>query len=521
MRAFGSLLLLAVAASVLAPLVSPQRARAQDGDDPPPAEPGAKDASTPAFLKALDLQRKGKWKEAQAAFRDLLKKWPESVHKEDCDIRGGDNAYLGTTKLLESGPPGRRIDVAFMGDGFQIDDKAQAMGFEWGKNCLDVLFTDDAYDEYRNYFNYYYVRLASKDAGVDKKETEAERIAREEKNKRKSGKNKKSAPQDFNTALDCKAAGPQGQVISDRDLVYHWLKIANDDVRGVGDDALVIVFAKFGVLGMGGGGIANVGNPEAGATIHEFGHAFVGLLDEYQNNPSPPGYAIRAPNATSDPKFIPWQHFLDKKVPGVGVFEGGATHVKGVWRPAQSGCAMNTASRSKYCPVCREAAVLRIYAYCSPIDTVRPAVDTETRCVEGDGTTITLVPMRPKSHDLKVEWYFERVADSEPGPVAAKSGDTSDRPAELDGFDGGARGLNRETALFEIPPMGVPADDLAKAEKDAGRIVKWTFDASKLPRGRWIVTAAVSDPTEWVLKDKQHLTEERATWWFHVQPKGK
>ena len=34
--------------------------------------------------------------------------------------------------------------------------------------------------------------------------------------------------------------------------------------------------------------------------------------------------AIRAPNATSDPEDIPWQHFLDAKVKGVEVIEGNA-----------------------------------------------------------------------------------------------------------------------------------------------------------------------------------------------------
>lgn len=486
----------------------------QDG----PSDPNATDESTPLYRKALDLQKKGKWKDAQAAFRDVLKKFPESVHRYDCEQRGGENCYMGTVKLHESGPPSRRIDVAVMGDGFQIDDKSQKQEEEWANLCMTVLFSDGSFDAYRDYFNYYYVRLVSKDEGVDKVETDAERQKREEKNRKRS--RDKPSPANFSTALDCKAAGPQGQVLADRDLVYHWLGYANNDVNGCGDDALVIAFAKFGQLGMGGGGVANVGRPDKSVTVHEFGHAFVGLLDEYANNPGPPGYAVRAPNATSDQKFIPWQHFLDRKVDGVGVYEGGATFKQGVWRPAPS-CAMNAAGATGFCPVCREASVLRIYSYVSPIDTTKPDPLTEIRCVEGDKLELKLEPMRPRTHDLVVDWAWDRVPDSEPGPEPPKSsGSTSDGGYAFDAWDAGTRMRERNHALYDFPVFGEPLPkEFVRQDKEAKRTVRHVVDVSKLPRGRYMITARVTDPTPWVLKDPKHLLEERVTWWVTVQKK--
>ena len=70
--------------------------------------------------------------------------------------------------------------------------------------------------------------------------------------------------------------------MGDRDLVFRWLSVASKDVPGVGDDALVVAFAQKGSLGMGGGGIAWVGRPDKSVTVHEVGHAFVGLLDEFR-----------------------------------------------------------------------------------------------------------------------------------------------------------------------------------------------------------------------------------------------
>ena len=125
-----------------------------------------------------------------------------------------------------------------------------------------------------------------------------------------------AAPQ--HVVCDKQAAGPQKQVMADHGLVYTWLEYANRDVPGCGDDGLVIAFAKFGVLGMAelGNGLANCGHPSNAVTVHEFGHAFVGLYDEYSGNPAPPPANLIGINVTSDLKNVPWQHFLDKKVKG-------------------------------------------------------------------------------------------------------------------------------------------------------------------------------------------------------------
>ena len=226
-----------------------------DGDEAPEKPDAKPDASSAEYQRALDLQRRGKWKAAQKAFRDLLDKFPNSPHKASAEARSDDNAFLGCDIIHKSGPPERRIDVTVMGDGFTIDDDDQKLQQDWAKLCLDVLWSELSFGEYKDYFNYYFVRLASLEEGVDKNASPEERKKVEERNKSRTRKRKL----DFSTALDCKEAGPQGQVLADRNLVYKWLKVAARDVPGCRDDRLVIAFARFGKLGMGGGGIANVG----------------------------------------------------------------------------------------------------------------------------------------------------------------------------------------------------------------------------------------------------------------------
>jgi hypothetical protein len=525
-RVLPVLALVAGAALAVAP-----DTRAQDipdlTDQPTTQPEKATDESTEEYLKALEFQRKGRFQGAQKALQKVLKKYPDSVHKEDILLRSGwedtENHYAGVEVLHESGPPGRRVDVSVMGDGFTVASKDQKLQRKWAKLCLDVLFSEKSFDAYRNYFNYYFVRLVSEDEKVDPNLTDAQRAKIDEKNKKRAKKRK----YDYITALDCKAAGPQGQVMADRGKVYHWLGVASRDVPGCADDGQVIAFARFGKLGMGGGGVANVGRPDKAITVHEFGHSFVGLLDEYTNNPMKPRWAIRAPNATSDLEDIPWQHFLDAKVKGVEVIEGGATYVKGVWRPAKS-CAMNAGGATGYCPVCREASVLAIYRYVSPIDTSSPPATTELKVVEGDETVLAVTPMQPTTHDLDVAWTVEMVAEGEGDDEADEAGSgTTDEGFPWLGGGGGPGGGPRwnrgmrsrqDRSHLDEPPPGELSDLGRRAKTKKGEPKRHEFPVGDLPPGRYRVTVTVKDPCKWVLKDEKHLLEDRETWTVTVAP---
>jgi hypothetical protein len=488
-------------------LLAPTRLPAEDGGEE------LTDESTPAYRAALELQRRGRFHAAKKAFERLIAKYPESVHLAAADVRSGDNAYLGTTRLHTSGPAARRIDVSVMGDGFTIEPKDQKLEENWAKLCLEVLWNERVFDEYRSYFNFYFVRLASLEEGVDPNLSEAERAKIEERNRRRVRKRKT----DFSTALDCKAAGPQGQVMSDPGLVRKWLAIAEEDLPGCGDDGQVIAFARFGKLGMAGGGIANVGRPDKSITVHEFGHSFGMLADEYAINPGPPRGFVRGPNVamTDDPDEVPWSHFLKKRVKGVGIFEGGGTYKTGAWRPAAS-CAMNSAGNTAYCPVCREATVLAIYRHVSPIDLLEPAEKDLIEAEAGGDEVLTVTPMRPRRHRLEVGWHVLPIAVTdirEPTPI-----DEDDRarwrfPSGGSGVgEVGGRRHREDRDEYREPPPGEPSR-LGKVLKGKrGRPDRHVFPLGKLEPGAYRITVEVRDPTPWVLLDPKHLLEDRATW---------
>ncbi len=490
-------------------------ASAQDGWVPedPAADAAARDESTDAYLAALELQRNGKYSSAQRALQKVLEEWPDSIHKVDIELRSGENHYAGVEVLHESGPSARRIDVAVMGDGFTVSSKDQRLEREWAELCLKVLFSEASFDVYRDYFNYVFVRLVSEDEKVDPNLTDAQKQKIDEKNKRRS----KPRKYDYSTALDCKAAGPQGQVMADRGLVFKWLQVADRERPGCADDGLVIAFARFGKLGMGGGGVANVGRPDKSVTVHEFGHAFVGLLDEYAINPGELRWRVRAANATSDVDDIPWQHFLDAKVKGVGVHEGGATFKKGVWRPATS-CAMNSAGATGFCPVCREASVLAIYRYLDPIDTSHPTTDWELGVLEGGDTVLSISPMQPRGHDIEVTWYVEAIGAADAGPPQVESDGATGFP-EMGGRRRRGMRVREDRSAYDAAPPGELSDLGDRVKTKRGEPQRHEFPIGKLPPGRYKVTVVARDPIDWVLLDENHLLEERETWWVTVESK--
>jgi len=517
------------------------QAQEQPGAEPafqrapdPKAHPGP-DADL--FVQGVALQRKRKWISARRKFWRLIDKYPDSLYAAEAADRSEPNAFLGIRAMGPTGPSERRIDVALMGDGYRI--KKQKRYDEHCEGQLKVLLGEELYEVYRPYFNFWQFNLASEDKGVDEP-TPPE--ADEELNKRRRGRHKKKAAKQFSTALDCKAAGPQGQVWANPRRVWHYLQYLEDN------DGLVIVFAQMGRLGMGGMGIATTG--PRGVVVHEFGHAFIGLLDEYANNPGAPRGALRAANATTDPKHPPWQHFLDAHYKGVGVYEGGATYKKGVWRPAP-GCAMNSGGGSPYCPVCREAGVLRIYERVSPIDQAWPAEDTIRITAGVDKLpAFSVLPMQPAGHKLKVRWILGAAT-----PVTTSAGqeddDTGAGDEQLDPFEkrlrrlrrlreragkggGGPRmpiGFRRSRRMRARGTAGTPLPKGStlrsgpKKKKGVGRV-----NMPRLPReldpGRYVLTVIVWDPAKpkgakrpWVLKDPRGLLEDRHTWTIEVREK--
>ena len=117
----------------------------------------------------------------------------------------------------------------------------------------------------------------------------------------------------------------------------------------------------------GGGGILNSYNLSMThhpayrpVVVHEFGHSFGGLGDEYAyENERIPMYPADIepwePNLTTKVNFInKWENLIGKKDKKVGLYEGAGYSLKGVYR-AYPDCRMRTNQHPEFCPACRQA----------------------------------------------------------------------------------------------------------------------------------------------------------------------
>ena len=331
------------------------------------------------FEKARWLQRKGFFEMARAMFRKVAFLDPNTnIGRASAEIVE-DNAFLLLEPIHESGPSKNRVDVVILGDGYQLDDRAQSSFRRATERLVEFLLEREVFAEYGSYFNFYRGHTSSKESGVD------------------------NHTQDYSTALGGKWSGAsQGQVTVDHGLVRSML--ARHEVPW--DNAMVMV--KRGGLGTGGGRISAFAHASTETAYHEFGHSFAGLLDEYNTQVSDTpnlGGAPRGWNIANspDPELSPWKHWLDAKTPGVGMYRGGAGGAEGAYRPTDSGCLMN--SGNELCVVCREQMVRTIYRYVRPIEKVTPEPGTRI-ILPGEKLRYELVVLKPASRVLEVTWTF-------------------------------------------------------------------------------------------------------------------
>jgi hypothetical protein len=282
-------------------------------------------------------------------------------------------------------------------------------------------------------------------------------------------------------------------------------------------DELAIVFVKTGVSGTGGAGIAAVGGRGIRLTIHEWGHAFGPLADEYAthtHNRGAPASGINV-SISEDPKEAPWGHWLEARVPGIGLYEGACGQVRDAWRPTASGCIMNEGE--VFCPVCREALVLRIHSLVDPIDHhYPPTVPVEAGVallMRDEALTFEVRTLLPDSHELEVRWWV--LKETEAPRRGGSAGDGRYGRAEPTFGDRRDRG----------PFHDVPVEPVSVSRHDKTGEHRFVLKPNDLEGpGRYRVLCRVRDDARprgerrpWVLADPHHLLQSERGWWVELR----
>ncbi|MBI5432068.1 MAG: hypothetical protein HZA52_04480 [Planctomycetes bacterium] len=429
--------------------------------------------------------RDGRFGDARAVYERLAAKYPETPAGSEAAERAKPSAFLGWSDVLCHGPSSNRIDVVLMADGYELGHMDSFV--DLAADVPELFARQATLREYYSYFNFLRADLVSADSGVD------------------------GFGRDYDTALGARTLGTiAGHVGVDSKLVFGALAKVPDAER------LAIVFVKNGVLGTGGGGIATIGGREVRTIVHEFGHAFGGLSDEYDTQTRPVANDARDGinvSASEDEMQVPWAHWLAAKHPGVGVYEGALGRARGAWRPTSTGCVM--ASDERFCVVCQEALVLAIYARVDPIESETPPAALgdahEYLKLEREPITLTVEVLKPASHPLEVKWWV--LPDELPSEGSkAPQGRPAPKPSTKSG--------NR-TRRGKLPTITATPRSTVRGNSSGSH--KFVVSRKDLEPGRYRVICRVKDTTElrgekfpWVLKDERGLLESERVWWVEV-----
>ncbi|MBI9072389.1 MAG: peptidase M64 [Melioribacteraceae bacterium] len=201
-------------------------------------------------------------------------------------------------KSLENGDPHKKVDVVILGDGYTLE---QAEKFKSDlERFTKIFFEQEPYKSQKNNFNVYGVFKPSEESGVDEPRADIYR----------------------NTSLN----STFNSMGSERYLLTEDLKSIHDIASHVPYDAIYIMCNSHRY---GGGGIYNfycTFTPDNQwheyLFLHEFGHSFTGLADEYYtssvayNEFYPRGIEPVEPNITAllNKENVKWKDLLEKGI---------------------------------------------------------------------------------------------------------------------------------------------------------------------------------------------------------------
>jgi len=260
------------------------------------------------------------------------------------------------TRISDHGASDTLLDIALIAEGYTNNEITKFR--DDARRITDYMMSVEPYASYKHKINVYAIESPSVESGVD------------------IPGQRKYANTNVNSSFYTFG--------SERYLTTPDTWSMRDIAANVPYDQIIILSnsKKYG-----GGGFYNhycqstVDNLESEiVTVHEFGHAFGGLADEYVGGVNYDGfYNLQVepwePNITTMIDFdSKWRNMISDTIPlptprdstysnVIGLFEGGGYLAKGMYSPVMN-CRMKDNSASEFCPVCQEAIRQKILFYC-------------------------------------------------------------------------------------------------------------------------------------------------------------
>ncbi|MGL4520613.1 MAG: M64 family metallopeptidase [Phocaeicola sp.] len=304
---------------------------------------------------AVTVELTNKYHETTASFTHVVKPTDILIQQR------GNDSVTPYRYLLQSGENDQCIDIAIVAEGYRAEE--MELFYEEAERTCDAIFSHEPFGKHRSSFNVVAVASPSLESGVS--------IPR-------NGDWKETAlGAHFDTFY------------SDRYLTTSQIKRLHNTLLNIPYEHIIIL---TNAAVYGGGGIYNsytiaTSNKDSfrPVIVHEFGHSFGGLGDEYAygDEPSPyHPYSVEPweQNITTLVDFkSKWEDMVpphtsrptppieqgEEKYKQVGLYEGAGYTRKGIYR-LTTDCRMRTNEAPDFCPVCQRALERLINFYTKP-----------------------------------------------------------------------------------------------------------------------------------------------------------
>lgn len=296
--------------------------------------------------------------------------------------------------IMYHGSPDKFINIVYLGDGYQTNELGNYDNHAFTAN--QYLFNTSPFSSYKRYFNAFAIRSVSTQSGARHPRTATDCPG-------EAGHPTLETNNIFGSTFDY--GNIHRLLVPTRGTVLNRVLLDNFPLS---DQRVIVVNSQY----YGGSGGTNATSSVHASSneifVHEIGHSYAGLSDEYWAGDQ---YARETPNLTreTDPNLVKWKNWIG--VSGVGVFVHGNSGNQANWYRPHNNCKMRFLGPA-FCPVCKERIVqTTLSKFGNPILGFTPQeVDLISQT---DSLRFKLDIFQPSDSTLKVKWLVNgQVIDS-------------------------------------------------------------------------------------------------------------
>lgn len=287
--------------------------------------------------------------------------------------------------IFSSGTDDSRINIIILPDGYTASEMTKFISD--ANELSNALFEESPYKEYIDFFNVYAIKVPSNESGASHPGTATDVS--------EPAHPVSTVDNYFGSTFDYYGIH-RLLVATNSSSIYNVL--ANNFPNY--DQVLILINTSY--YGGSGGPFAatSLHSSAKEIAIHEMGHSFTGLIDEYYAGDS---YSREGINMTqnTDPLTVKWKNWYGDN--GIGIYQHCCGGNSASWYRPHQNCKMRYLGEP-FCSVCSEGTIEEIHSRVSPVLNFSPETTEPVDFV--DGITFQINKIQTTINSVKTNWFL-------------------------------------------------------------------------------------------------------------------